>query len=59
WREPGLPLLVVDWRCRAFIYQRYSASARPQMHGEQFHVSMFHVPFGPWQLARANSQRDV
>ena len=26
---------------------------------EQFHVSMLHVPFGPWQRTRANSQRDV
>jgi hypothetical protein len=22
--------------------------------GEQLHVSMLHVPFGPWQLTRAN-----
>jgi hypothetical protein len=27
--------------------------------GEHFHVSMLHVPFGPWQRARANSQGDV
>jgi hypothetical protein len=27
--------------------------------GEQFHVSMLHVPQGPWQRARANSQQDV
>jgi hypothetical protein len=27
--------------------------------GDQFHVSMLRVPFGPWQLIRANSQRDV
>jgi len=27
--------------------------------GEQFHVSMLHVPFGPWQLATENSQPDV
>jgi hypothetical protein len=27
--------------------------------GEQMHVSMLRVPFGPWQLTRANSQRDV
>jgi hypothetical protein len=27
--------------------------------GEQFHVSMLHVPFGPWQFIGANSQRDV
>jgi hypothetical protein len=27
--------------------------------GEQFHVSMLHVPFGPWQHTRANSQPDV
>ena len=27
--------------------------------GEQFHVSMLHVPFGPWQRTRANSQLDV
>jgi hypothetical protein len=27
--------------------------------GEHFHVSMLHVPFGPWQRTRANSQRDV
>jgi hypothetical protein len=26
---------------------------------EQFHVSMLHVPFGPWQRTRANSQRGV
>ena len=26
---------------------------------EQFHVSMLHVPFGPWQRIRVNSQRDV
>ena len=27
--------------------------------GEQLHVSMVHVPFGPWQLIGAYSQRDV
>jgi hypothetical protein len=27
--------------------------------GEQFHVSMLHVPFCPRQLTGANSQRDV
>jgi hypothetical protein len=27
--------------------------------GKQFHVSMLHVPFGPWQRARGNSQPDV
>ena len=27
--------------------------------GEQFHVSMLHVPLGPWQLIEAYSQRDV
>ena len=27
--------------------------------GEPWHVSMVHVPFGPWQLIRAYSQRDV
>jgi hypothetical protein len=27
--------------------------------GEQLHVSMLHVPFGPRQLTGANSQRDV
>jgi len=26
---------------------------------EQFHVSMLRIPFGPWQLTMANSQRDV
>jgi hypothetical protein len=27
--------------------------------GEQLHVSMLHVPFGPWQLIEGYSQRDV
>ena len=27
--------------------------------GQQFHVSMLHVRFGPWQRIRAYSQRDV
>ena len=27
--------------------------------GEQFHVSMLHVPFGPWQRTGPSSQRDV
>jgi len=27
--------------------------------GEQWHVSMVHVRFGPWQRTTANSQRDV
>jgi hypothetical protein len=25
----------------------------------QGHVSMLHIPFGPWQRIRVNSQRDV
>jgi hypothetical protein len=35
---------------------------RKRNYGNDFphlHVSMFHVPFGPWQRARANSQGDV
>jgi hypothetical protein len=27
--------------------------------GEQFHVSIVHIRFGPWQLGTAYSQRDV
>jgi hypothetical protein len=27
--------------------------------GEQLHVSMLHVLFGPWQRTGANSQQDV
>jgi hypothetical protein len=27
--------------------------------GKQFHVSMLHVPFGPWQRTGPSSQRDV
>jgi hypothetical protein len=43
----------------------HKPSARPRVDvaqfidGEHFHVSMLHVPFGPWQRARANSQPDV
>jgi hypothetical protein len=47
---------------------RHGERERENVHGrasvlfgrsEHFHVSMLHVPFGPWQLTRANSQGDV
>jgi hypothetical protein len=35
---------------------RWSA---PPKDGKHFHVSMLRVPFGPWHLIGAYSQRDV
>jgi hypothetical protein len=41
------------------LFDAYGFRVKALEDGEQFHVSMLRVPFGPWQLTRANSQRDV
>jgi hypothetical protein len=44
----------VGWRCQANPGGRDGRDD-----GEQLHVSMLRVTFGPWQRIRVNSQRDV
>jgi hypothetical protein len=41
------------------LFDAYGFWVEPLKDGEQLHVSMLHVPFGPRRLTMANSLQDV